>query len=642
MAETVQHAAMPAATDAAHSEAATTPAAAALAALGVVYGDIGTSPLYALKEAAKAAGGGGAPPPEAVLGVLSVILWAVILIVSVKYAILIMRADNRGEGGIIALLALLVAGEKSPARRRIGVLVLGLVGAALLYGDGVITPAISVLSAVEGLKLDAPQLEPFVVPITVAILIGLFLVQRRGTGFVGSIFGPIMSAGSRLSRCSASAASCRRRACSPRSVPLRSGLPAARRAGDRLRGAGRLFSSADRRRGDVRRYGTLRPRADPARVLAGAPKPRAQLFGEGALLLTEPHAYENPFFHLAPDWFHYPLVAFATAATIIASQALITGAFSLTQQAIQLGFLPRMRVLHTASQERGQIYVPLVNWLLAVLTLGAVIGFGTSEALAGAYGVAVAALMAITTILAALVAIQWGYHPALVVAVNGFFFLIDLVFFGANFLKLFHGGWFPLLLAAAITYVMLTWRKGATLVTAARATIRQPEEDFVRELRSDPPYRLPGTAVFFTAASSGIPLSLTHHLRHNHVLHERILFLSTATTDAPRVDPAERAQIEQVCEGIWRMTLRFGFMEEPNVMDALRPALAGPPLGPVDPDEITYYFRRETVIPTERVAGMAVRREALFAMLHLNANRAAAYYGVPTAKVVEIGIEVEI
>jgi KUP system potassium uptake protein len=365
-------------------------------------------------------------------------------------------------------------------------------------------------------------------------------------------------------------------------------------------------------------------------------------FGQGALLLTDPTEHENPFYHLAPHWFHYPLVGFATAATIIASQALISGAFSLTQQSIQLGLLPRVRILHTASRERGQIYVPLVNWLLAFGTIGAVVGFGTSEALAGAYGLAVAALMAITTVLAALVALQWGYHPLLVLAVNGLFFLLDMVFFGANFLKLFHGGWFPLLLAAAITFVMLTWLRGAMLVTQARTGLKQPEDEFVRQLRTDPPHRLPGTAVFFTASPTGLPLALTHHLKHNRVLHERALFVCTVTTDAPRVAPAERAQVSQVCEGVWRAVLRFGFMERPDVPEALRLALAGPPLGPFDPDQATYYFRRETVIPTERVAGMAVWREALFTMLHLNANRAAAYYGVPTARVVEIGIEVEI
>jgi KUP system potassium uptake protein len=645
MAETVQHAAVPADADAAHPEAATTPAAAALAALGVVYGDIGTSPLYALKEAAKAAGGGGAPPPEAVLGVLSVILWAIVLVVSVKYAVLIMRADNRGEGGIVALLALLLHGRSAlTGNRRAGVLLLGLIGAALLYGDGVITPAISVLSAVEGLKLDAPQLEPVVVPITVAILVGLFLVQRRGTGFVGAIFGPVMLGWFVLLAVLGLGGILRApgvlAAVSP-FYALDYLLHAGPGTGLAVLGASFLaLTGAEAMYADMGHFGRWPMRLGWFAVVL--PSLALNYFGQGALLLTDPTAHENPFFHLAPDWFHFPLVGLATAATIIASQALISGAFSLTQQAIQLGLLPRVRILHTASHERGQIYVPLVNWLLAVGTIGAVVGFGTSEALAGAYGLAVAALMAITTVLAALVAIQWGYHPLLVLAVNGLFFLLDLVFFGANFLKLFHGGWFPLLLAAAITFVMLTWRSGAALVTGARAMMKQPEEEFVRELRTDPPHRLPGTAVFFTAATSGIPLALTHHLRHNHVLHERVLFLSTTTSDAPRVDPAERVRIEPVCEGIWRVVLRFGFMERPDVPEALWPALAGPPLGPVDPEGITYYFRRETVIPTEQVAGMAVWREALFAMLHLNANRAAAYYGVPTARVVEIGIEVEI
>ena len=415
MAETVQHAAVPADADAAHPEAATTPAAAALAALGVVYGDIGTSPLYALKEAAKAAGGGGAPPPEAILGVLSVILWAIILVVSVKYAILIMRADNRGEGGIVALLALLLHGRSALAgRRRAGVLLLGLIGAALLYGDGVITPAISVLSAVEGLKLDAPQLEPVVVPITVAILIGLFLVQRRGTGFVGAIFGPVMLGWFLLLALLGLGGILRApgvlAAVSP-FYALDYLLHAGPGTGLAVLGASFLaLTGAEAMYADMGHFGRGPMRLGWFAVVL--PSLALNYFGQGALLLTDPTAHENPFYHLAPDWFHFPLVGFATAATIIASQALISGAFSLTQQAIQLGLLPRVRILHTASHERGQIYVPLVNWLLAVGTIGAVVGFGTSEALAGAYGLAVAALMAITTVLAALVAHPVGLPPA--------------------------------------------------------------------------------------------------------------------------------------------------------------------------------------------------------------------------------------
>ena len=641
MAETVL--ATPSVEEADHKPSA---AAAALAALGVVYGDIGTSPLYALKEATKASGGGAPPPPEAVLGVLSVILWAIILVVSVKYAVLIMRADNRGEGGIIALLALLLHGRdaESQGRRGGAVLLLGLIGAALLYGDGVITPAISVLSAVEGLKLDAPQLEPLVVPATVAILIGLFLVQRRGTGFVGGIFGPVMLGWFVLLAALGLGGILRAPGVLAAANPvyaLEYLLHAGPGIGLAVLGASFLaLTGAEAMYADMGHFGR-----GPMRLgwfVVVLPSLTLNYLGQGALLLTDPAALENPFYHLAPDWFHYPLVAVATAATVIASQALISGAFSLTQQTIQLGFLPRMHVLHTAGHERGQIYVPLVNWLLAAGTIGAVLGFGSSEALAGAYGVAVAALMAITTVLAALVALRWGYHPLLVLAVNGAFFLVDLLFFGANFLKLLHGGWFPLLLAAAITFIMLTWRRGAALVTAARAKLKEPEELFVQRLRTDPPHRLTGTAVFFTAVSTGIPLALTHHLKHNRVLHERLLLLCTVTTDAPRVAAAERAGVSRVCEGVWRVVLRFGFMEAPDVQEALRPVLAEPPIGPLDPDEATYYFRRETVIPTERVAGMAVWREALFAMLHLNANRAAAYYGVPTAQVVEIGIEVEI
>ena len=576
---------------------------------------------------------------------LSVILWSVILIVSVKYALLIMRADNRGEGGIVALLALLLHGRSTPARGwRAGILLLGLVGTGLLYGDGVITPAISVLSAVEGLKLDAPQLAPAVVPITLVILLGLFLVQRRGTGFVGAIFGPVMLAWFVLLAVLGVGGILRApgvlAAVSPH-YALDYLLHAGPGIGFAVLGAAFLaLTGAEAMYADMGHFGRGPMRLGWFAVVL--PSLLLNYFGQGGLLLTDPHAHENPFYHLAPGWFHYPLVAFATAATIIASQALISGAFSLTQQAIQLGFLPRMHVRHTASHERGQIYVPLVNWLLAAGTLGAVVGFGSSEALAGAYGVAVAALMAITTVLAAMVAIQWGYHPLLVVAVNGAFFLVDLVFFGANALKLFHGGWFPLLLAAAVTFVMLTWRRGAALVTAARARMKQPEEEFARSLETSPPHRLPGTAVFFTATPEGIPLALTHHLKHNRVLHERVLFLCTVTTEAPRVAPAERAQVTQVCEGVHRVVLRYGFMETPAVPEALRLVLARPPLDAISPGEITYYFRRETVIPTAELPGMAVWREAVFAMLHLNANRAAAYYRVPTAQVVEIGIEVEI
>ncbi len=365
-------------------------------------------------------------------------------------------------------------------------------------------------------------------------------------------------------------------------------------------------------------------------------------FGQGALMLADPGALENPFFLLAPGWAHLPLVAFATLATIIASQAIISGAFSLTQQAVQLGFLPRMRVLHTASRERGQVYVPIVNWLLAIGSIGAVLTFKSSDALGGAYGIAVSLLMAITTVLAALVALQWGYNPVAVFLVNGFFLLIDLVFVAANSVKLFEGGWFPLMLAIGVAFLMLTWRRGAGLVELARGQLRQPEDQFMQTLLTAPPHRLPGTAAVFTAATSGVPLALTHHMKHNRVLHERVLLICGLTTSAPFVDRADRLQIVDVGGGVIRINVFFGFMEMPNIAEGLRLARERAEFKDLDLDQVTYYFRRETVIPAGKLTGMASWRKTLFSMMHLNAYRHAAYYGVPAAQVVEVGLEIEI
>src|SRR5882757_5616567 len=439
--------------------------AATLGALGIVYGDIGTSPLYAFREAIKAASPSGSPSPEAVLGVVSLIIWSLILIISLKYAVLILRADNRGEGGIVALLALLRARRARPGTWRSAVLMLGLLGAALLYGDGSITPAISVLSAVEGLKLDAPGLGPAVLPATLAILIGLFLVQRKGTGFIGGIFGPIMLVWFIVIGL-----------LGLRGIVLSPGILAAfdpshalgvlihapPLVGFAVLGAAFLaVTGAEAMYADMGHFGRV-----PIRLAwFGVVLPGLLLnyFGQGGLLLADPQALENPFFRLAPEWSRYGLVAFATLATVIASQAIISGAFSLTQQAVQLGFLPRVSVQHTASRVRGQIYVPIVNWTLAIATLGAAAAFGSSDNLAGAYGIAVSLLMAITTVLATFVAIRWGFNPVIVIAVNGFFLLIDLIFFAANSMKLFQGGWFPLAIAALIAFLMLTWRRGQSL-----------------------------------------------------------------------------------------------------------------------------------------------------------------------------------
>ncbi|MGL4559049.1 MAG: potassium transporter Kup, partial [Afipia sp.] len=589
---------------------------ATIGALGVVYGDIGTSPLYALKEAAKAATHhGGTLTNEAILGVVSLILWALILIISFKYAMLIMRADNRGEGGIVALLALLHARNAQPGTWRAKLLIIGLIGAALLYGDGAITPAISVLSAVEGLKVDAPSLAPAVVPITVVILIGVFLMQRKGTGFIGGIFGPFML----IWFIVLALLGIHGIAKNPDVLASLSPTYAVTfllsqnfHISFAILGAAFLaVTGGEAMYADMGHFGRTPIRfawftvALPALVL--------NYFGQAALLLTDRGALENPFYQLAPDWVHYPLVAFATLAAVIASQAIITGVFSLTQQAIQLGFLPRMHIQHTASDEKGQIYVPLINWLLAAGTLGAVIGFGTSDALAGAYGIAVSLLMAITTLLAALVALQWGYPPVVVIAVNGFFFVIDCIFFAANSAKLFEGGWFPLLIAAVIAFLMLTWRSGVKLVEAARGALRQPEEDLIETAISKCHTRLPGTAVFLASAPNGVPLALTQFVKHNHVLHQRVLLVTVLIAEAPRIPDEDRAEVIEVIEGITRVILHFGFMQYPVILEGLELACEQGKLPGIDLNNITYYIGRETIIPSEKIAGMWVWRETVFA-----------------------------
>jgi KUP system potassium uptake protein len=620
------------------------PVAATIGALGVVYGDIGTSPLYALKEAAKAAAHGQAVTSQAVLGVASLILWALILIISIKYALLIMRADNRGEGGIVALLALLSARNARPGTWRAQLLIVGLVGAALLYGDGAITPAISVLSAIEGLKVGAPSLAPVVVPVTIVILIGLFLMQRQGTGVIGQIFGPVMVGW----------------------FVILAGLgvhgifkaPAVLAALNPLcafdflihqdfhisfaiLGAAFLaVTGGEAMYADMGHFGRVPIRlawfaiALPALVL--------NYFGQAALLITDPSAIDNPFYQLAPDWMQYPLVAVAAIATVIASQAIISGVFSLTQQSIQLGFLPRMHIKHTTSHAIGQIYVPLVNWLLAAATLGAVIGFGTSDALAGAYGIAVSLLMAITTLLAALVAIQWGYSPLIVVAVNGFFLIIDCIFFAANSTKLFEGGWFPLLLATAVAFLMLTWRSGVRLVERARGALRQPEEDLIETAVSRCHARLSGTAVFLASAPKGVPLALTQFVKHNHCLHQRVVLVTVLIEESPRIAEEDRAEVIEVIPGITRVILHYGFMQYPTIYEGLVLACRQGKLPGIDLTDITYYIGRETIIPSEDVAGMWVWRESVFAFLQRNAERSAAFFGLPTRQVVEFGTEIEI
>jgi KUP system potassium uptake protein len=620
------------------------PLATTIGALGVVYGDIGTSPLYALKEAAKAAAHGGALTHEAILGVASLILWALILIISLKYALLILRADNRGEGGIVALLALLHARNAQPGTWRAQLLIVGLIGAALLYGDGAITPAISVLSAIEGLKVDAPSLTPAVVPLTIVILVGLFVMQKQGTGFIGQIFGPVMLGWFAV----LAALGIHGIVKAPAVLAALSPFYAVNflmhqdfRVSFAILGAAFLaVTGGEAMYADMGHFGRIPIRlawfavALPALVL--------NYFGQAGLLLSDATAIDNPFYQLAPDWAQYPLVAFAAVATVIASQAIISGVFSLTQQSIQLGFLPRMQIRHTTSDAMGQIYVPLVNWLLAAATLGAVIGFGTSDALAGAYGIAVSLLMAITTLLAALVAIQWGYPPIIVIAVNGFFLVIDCIFFAANSIKLFEGGWFPLLLAAAVAFLMLTWRSGVKLVEIARGKLRQPEEDLIETAVSKCHARLSGTAIFLASTPNGVPLALTQFVKHNHCLHQRVVLVTVLIEESPRIADEDRAEVIEIIEGITRVILRYGFMQHPTIYEGLVLACKQAKLTGVDLTDITYYIGRETIIPREDIPGMWVWRETVFAFLQRNAERTAAFFDVPARQVVEFGTEIEI
>ena len=613
-------------------------AAAALTALGIVYGDIGTSPLYAFKVAVQAAGGGA---PAAAIGVASLIIWSLVLVVSIKYAVLILRADNHGEGGVVAMLALLGARNAAPRSRQAALLLLGLVGAALLYGDGAITPAISVLSAVEGLKVDAPHLGPAVLPITIAILVGLFLVQAKGTGFIGRIFGPVMLAWFTSIALLGIAALLRHPGALDALDPSRAVrfvVHAPLRVSFAVLGAVFLaVTGGEAMYADMGHFGRFPIRL--AWFAVTLPALVLNYLGQAALIAVDPSAINNPFYGLAPDWAHYPLVLFATFATIIASQAIISGVFSLTQQAIQLGFVPRLDIRHTAADQEGQVYLPLANWLLAAGTLAAVLIFRSSDALAGAYGIAVSGLMAISTFLAALIAIHWKYNPVLVVAVNGGFFLLDLLFFAANATKLLEGGWFPLLIAAVIAFLMLTWRTGVRLVEAARAHLREDEATFLAKLDQAAPCRTEGIGVFLSAAPTGVPLAMTHHVRHNRSLQKRLVLVSVTMTEAPFVADAERATVTRLAPDIDRVILKFGFMDAVAIPQGL--ACSGL-FTPSELTEVSYYIGRETVIADPRIPGMVPWREGLFVSMQRNTAPTGSFFCIPSQQLVEIGTEVRI
>jgi len=610
-----------------------------LTAVGVVYGDIGTSPLYALRECFF--GSHSVPPNhDNVLGVLSLIVYSLILVISVKYIAIVMRADNQGEGGILALTALL------PSRYRNGggwspLLLMGIFGAALLYGDGMITPAITVLGAVEGLKVATPLFDPYVVPVTVVILLGVFAIQRHGTHRVGRLFGPVMvlwftviaivGAHSMLQRPEVLTA-----------VDPRHAVAFFREHG--LHGfavLGAVFlvvTGGEALYADMGHFGRR-----PIRLAWFAlvlPALLLNYFGQGALLLDDPSAAEQPFFLLAPPWALLPLVVLATAAAIIASQALISGAFSLTQQAIQLGYSPRLDIEHTSSHEMGQIYVPQVNWALMVATVVIVIGFGSSTALAAAYGIAVTMTMIITAVLLQVVATErWGWPPAAVMAATGLFLTIDLAFFGANALKIAQGGWLPLVIGGLLFTLMTTWKTGRQIV-AARLTARAiPIEDFLSRVETSNPARVPGTAVFMTAQPQGTPPALAHNLRYNKVLHEHVVRLMVTTRPVPTVPAEEQVTVRALGSGVSDVLIQYGFMEEPDVPAALGRAyeqgLA------YDRNDVVYFLGRETLIVTEK-SGLARWREQLFVLMTRNAVRATSYFRLPPERVVELGVQVEI
>ena len=607
-----------------------------LTALGVVYGDIGTSPLYAMRECFF--GSHSVPPtPENVLGVLSLIVYSLLLVISVKYIAVVMRADNDGEGGILALTALVL---RTLGDRRPILILLGIFGASLLYGDGMITPAITVLGAVEGLNVVTPVFEAYVVPLAVGILVGVFAIQKYGTHRVGGLFGPIMVVwfGSLILLGIMWIAREPRILAALNPVYGVTFLRANGWQGFAVLGAVFLVvTGGEALYADMGHFG---PR--PIRLAwfgLVLPALLVNYFGQGALLLAE-REVTNPFFELAPGWALLPLVAIATAAAIIASQALISGAFSLTRQAIQLGYAPRLDVEHTSAGEMGQVYVPQVNAFLAVSTLAIVIGFRSSGALAAAYGIAVTMTMILTAILLHVVATElWRWPRYVAFAVTGAFLSIDLAFFGANLLKVFDGGWLPILIGGVLFTLMTTWKTGRQLVAARLTAKAISVNEFVAGIARTPPIRVRGTAVFMTAQTTGTPPALVHNLRFNKVLHECVIILNVRSLRFPHVRPKERISMEPRGEGVYDVWLQYGFMEEPDVPRDLAPARSLDV--PMDTVDLTYFLGRETIIPT-RQRGMALWRERLFAIMARNAVRATSYFRLPPERVVEIGVQVEV
>ena len=612
-----------------------------LTALGVVYGDIGTSPLYALRECFKKEYGITPTPPN-ILGVLSLILWSLILVVSVKYIVFILKADNRGEGGILALLALLLQQKRrdEDKKRRVVLIALGLFGAALLYGDGVITPAVSVLSAVEGVDVGTPALTPFVMWISLAIIFALFMVQRFGTARMGTAFGPIMlvwfASIAVLGVSSVIATPAVLAAANPWHGVMffrDHGI-----AGFLTLGAVVLcITGGEALYADMGHFGKR-----PIRIAwfaAVLPALLLNYFGQGAVLLREPAAASNPFYFLAPKALLWPLIILATAATVVASQALISGAFSLTQQSIQLGYSPRMQIIHTSKHEAGQIYIPEVNKALMVGCLILVLGFKNSSALSAAYGIAVTGTMAITSILFAVVArTRWNWSKLHVGVLTALFLLIDMSFLLANVIKIEHGGWVPLVMAIGVYTLMSTWKRGRMQLQAIQEAGALPLATFLTSIGKTPPLRVRGTAIFMTSNSDGVPVVLLHHLKHNKMLHETVILLSVQTRGIPEVQGEHMLSLEKMGNGFYRLVATYGFMQSPNIPELLaRAAAEGVPVPKMD---TSYYLGRERLVLTGK-AKMSRWRKSLFALMSRNARSATEFFQIPPNRVIELGAQIE-
>jgi KUP system potassium uptake protein len=613
----------------------------AVAALGVVYGDIGTSPLYAMREAFH--GPHGIPvTPDNVMGVLSLVFWSLVLVVTIKYHIVIIRADNKGEGGVVALMALVngsrIARALSPRKIMI---VLGIFGAALIYADGALTPAISVMSAVEGLEVATPALSHLVVPVTLIILVGLFWFQRHGTARIGAVFGAVMVFWFATLAVLGLVHIIGRPGVLAAVSPHHAFQFVTENVGQSLIVLGAVFlvvTGGEALYADLGHFGHRA--IQYAWFSVAFPALLLNYFGQGALLLSNPEAAVNPFYHMAPTWALYPLIVLATAAAIIASQAVISGSFSLTRQAVQLGYSPRLQIDHTSSREIGQIYVPAVNWGLMLLTCALVIAFGSSSNIAGAYGVALSTLMVMTTFMFYVMSREvwrWTFTKAALVA--ALFLAMDIPFLAANALKIQHGGWVPLAIAIALYLLMTTWKRGREILSKRMLEKTVPLKLLLADLAAEPPIRVPGTAVFMYGSAEGTPPALIHNLAHNKVLHEKVVFLTVTTEDVPHVPVAQRVTVRRIGKGFHSVIARYGFTEDPDIREVLAACKKEQLDIPIE--GTTFFLGRETVIASER-PGMAIWREHLFAFMTRNALRATAFFKIPPNQVFEVGAQVEL